>query len=329
MTAGPVVRDLGRAEYLPTWQAMRGFTAARTPDSADELWLVEHPPVFTLGLGGRSRAPAAPRRHRGRADRARRPGHLPRPRPGGRLHADRPAPARHLRQGTGLPDRAVGDPGAAQTPASRRSACAGRAGRVRALRPAPPANRRARQDRRRSGIKVSRGCSYHGRGAERGDGPGAVCTHRPLRLCGLRRSTRYTRRRDHLARGPADRLVARLAARISTHERAGPRPSDEFHRATASRPRCQYEAPPARAAVRPARQEEGRGKTARSPIPLKFVRRRGAAQAATWIRVRAGSPDSASTRSRASCASTGCTPCARKPRARTSASASARARRRS
>ncbi len=53
LTAGPVVRDLGRAEYLPTWQAMRGFTAARTADSADELWVVEHPPVFTLGQGGR------------------------------------------------------------------------------------------------------------------------------------------------------------------------------------------------------------------------------------------------------------------------------------
>lgn len=53
MAAGPVVVDLGRAEYLPTWQAMREFTAARTPDSADELWIVEHPPVLTLGQGGR------------------------------------------------------------------------------------------------------------------------------------------------------------------------------------------------------------------------------------------------------------------------------------
>jgi len=51
--AGPVVRDLGRAEYLPTWQAMREFTAARTGETADELWIVEHPPVFTLGQGGR------------------------------------------------------------------------------------------------------------------------------------------------------------------------------------------------------------------------------------------------------------------------------------
>jgi len=47
------VRDLGRAEYLPTWQAMRDFTDQRGADSADELWLVEHPPVFTLGQAGR------------------------------------------------------------------------------------------------------------------------------------------------------------------------------------------------------------------------------------------------------------------------------------
>ena len=53
MSAPPVVRDLGRAEYLPTWQAMREFTAARTHDSTDELWLVEHPPVFTLGQAAR------------------------------------------------------------------------------------------------------------------------------------------------------------------------------------------------------------------------------------------------------------------------------------
>jgi lipoyl(octanoyl) transferase len=51
--ARPVRRELGRAEYLPTWQAMREFTAARSVETADELWIVEHPPVFTLGQGGR------------------------------------------------------------------------------------------------------------------------------------------------------------------------------------------------------------------------------------------------------------------------------------
>jgi lipoyl(octanoyl) transferase len=53
MGEAPIVRDLGRADYLPTWQAMREFTAARTAATVDELWLVEHPPVFTLGQAGR------------------------------------------------------------------------------------------------------------------------------------------------------------------------------------------------------------------------------------------------------------------------------------
>lgn len=45
-----IVRDLGRVEYEPTFTAMRAFTDARTVDTPDELWIVEHPPVFTLGL---------------------------------------------------------------------------------------------------------------------------------------------------------------------------------------------------------------------------------------------------------------------------------------
>ncbi|HRH14974.1 MAG TPA: lipoyl(octanoyl) transferase LipB [Azonexus sp.] len=47
------IRRLGRVDYEPTWHAMREFTAARTPESPDELWVVEHPPVFTLGQAGK------------------------------------------------------------------------------------------------------------------------------------------------------------------------------------------------------------------------------------------------------------------------------------
>jgi lipoyl(octanoyl) transferase len=48
------VKVLGRVDYLPTYQAMQGFTQARTPDSPDELWICEHPPVFTQGLAGKA-----------------------------------------------------------------------------------------------------------------------------------------------------------------------------------------------------------------------------------------------------------------------------------
>ncbi len=47
------VRRLGRVAYEPTWRAMQAFNAARTDETGDELWLLEHPPVFTLGLAGR------------------------------------------------------------------------------------------------------------------------------------------------------------------------------------------------------------------------------------------------------------------------------------
>jgi lipoyl(octanoyl) transferase len=46
-----VVRDLGRAEYLPTWERMRAFTRGRQDGTPDELWSVEHPPVYTVGQG--------------------------------------------------------------------------------------------------------------------------------------------------------------------------------------------------------------------------------------------------------------------------------------
>jgi lipoyl(octanoyl) transferase len=48
-----VLRQLGRVEYVPTWRAMQDFTTARNESTPDELWLCEHPPVFTQGLAGK------------------------------------------------------------------------------------------------------------------------------------------------------------------------------------------------------------------------------------------------------------------------------------
>lgn len=48
-----VVKHLGRVEYEPTWRAMQAFTAARSDATPDELWTLEHPPVFTLGQAGK------------------------------------------------------------------------------------------------------------------------------------------------------------------------------------------------------------------------------------------------------------------------------------
>lgn len=51
--SAPIVRRLGLVDYLPTWQAMQAFTARRDAATPDEIWLLEHTPVFTLGLAGR------------------------------------------------------------------------------------------------------------------------------------------------------------------------------------------------------------------------------------------------------------------------------------
>ena len=49
----PVVKRLGRVDYEPTFQAMQDFTATHTAETPDELWVVEHPPVYTLGQAGK------------------------------------------------------------------------------------------------------------------------------------------------------------------------------------------------------------------------------------------------------------------------------------
>ncbi len=55
-----VVRDLGQVEYVAGWEAMRAFTDTRAADTVDELWLLEHPPVYTLGLNDRRESFANP-----------------------------------------------------------------------------------------------------------------------------------------------------------------------------------------------------------------------------------------------------------------------------
>lgn len=55
-----LVHYMGRRPYEPVWQAMRDFTEARTADTPDEFWLLEHPPVFTLGQAGRREHLLAP-----------------------------------------------------------------------------------------------------------------------------------------------------------------------------------------------------------------------------------------------------------------------------
>jgi len=49
-----IIRKLGLCNYVETWQAMKDFTKIRTPQTQDELWILEHNPVFTLGTNGKT-----------------------------------------------------------------------------------------------------------------------------------------------------------------------------------------------------------------------------------------------------------------------------------
>ncbi|HEY4697344.1 MAG TPA: lipoyl(octanoyl) transferase LipB [Gallionella sp.] len=48
-----MIHSLGLVEYQSTWDAMKRFTAERRPETRDEIWLVQHPPVYTQGLAGK------------------------------------------------------------------------------------------------------------------------------------------------------------------------------------------------------------------------------------------------------------------------------------
>ncbi len=48
-----IIKPMGMVDYNSTWQAMKDFTAGRTPLADDEIWLLQHPPVYTQGIAGR------------------------------------------------------------------------------------------------------------------------------------------------------------------------------------------------------------------------------------------------------------------------------------
>lgn len=53
MNGNTELRQLGLRDYVEVWRDMQQYTAERLPDSPDQIWIVEHPPVYTLGLNGK------------------------------------------------------------------------------------------------------------------------------------------------------------------------------------------------------------------------------------------------------------------------------------
>lgn len=60
LTTRLLIRQLGLVEYVAVWQQMQAFTQQRSADTSDEIWLVQHPPVFTLGRNGKMEHVLAP-----------------------------------------------------------------------------------------------------------------------------------------------------------------------------------------------------------------------------------------------------------------------------
>ena len=60
MSSKLLIRRLGLVDYEPVWKAMQRFTDERGPETPDELWFVQHPPVFTLGQAGKREHVLAP-----------------------------------------------------------------------------------------------------------------------------------------------------------------------------------------------------------------------------------------------------------------------------
>lgn len=56
----PIIKRLGLVEYEPTWRAMQRFTDERNEQTSDEIWFLEHPPVFTLGMNAKREHLLAP-----------------------------------------------------------------------------------------------------------------------------------------------------------------------------------------------------------------------------------------------------------------------------
>ena len=201
-----VVRRLGLADYEPTWRADAGVHhRAAIADTPDELWLVEHPPVYTLGIAAKpEHLPRIGQRHPGDQDRPGRADHLPRAGAGRDLCAAGSAPARAGRARAGADAGARGDRIAGgswrstQTAAKMRRACMWTDAKVAAL-----------------GLRVRNGCCYHGlslnvdmdlspfRAINPCGYPGLQVTQ--LRDLGTRRTSRSRR---------ATNLLAKLTAEI-------------------------------------------------------------------------------------------------------------------
>lgn len=197
--AAPQVRRLGVSEYAPTYAAMQAFTAARGPDTPDELWIVQHPPVYTVGQAGR--VEHLPRHGAVPVERIDRGGQITFHGPGQAIVytlLDLPRRALRVRELVDRLEQAVIDLlGPYNVVAERRAGAPGvyvAGAKIAAL-----------------GLRVRRGCSYHGVALNVDMDLAPFAAIDPCGYPGLA----VTQCRDLGIADSADELGERLAARIA------------------------------------------------------------------------------------------------------------------
>nr|VFK48499.1 MAG: lipoyl(octanoyl) transferase [Candidatus Kentron sp. TC]VFK64190.1 MAG: lipoyl(octanoyl) transferase [Candidatus Kentron sp. TC] len=145
-----LIRHFGRVDYETAWKAMRSFTEGRDANTADELWLLEHPPVFTLG-------------------RASRPEHLKNPQAIPVIHADRGGQVTYHGPGQlvvyvllDLNRRGIGVRRLVEVLERAVIALASEAGIHAAVKREAPGVYVEGQKLAALGLRVRKGCCYHG-----------------------------------------------------------------------------------------------------------------------------------------------------------------------
>ena len=205
----PSVKWLGRVDYEPTWREMQRITDTRDENTPDEIWLLEHPPVFTLGLNADASHVLAAGRHPRREDRSRRAGDLSRPRPARGLSTHRHPPrgswrARPRDRARARRDRLLQEPRNHRRVPQERAGCVCRWQEDRERRPAHPPRRQLSRPR-----------------VQREHGSRAVQPHQSLWLCrpadDAARRTRFTGR-ERRVRGTGVRAVPAGSAGAAPHQ---------------------------------------------------------------------------------------------------------------
>ena len=207
-----IVKRLGRVDYDLAFEAMRAFTAARDRDTPDEIWLCEHPPVYTQGLAGKAEhvldAGAIPvvQTNRGGQVTYHGPGQVV-----AYPLVDLRRLGNYVKEYVFRLEEAVLR--TLETSASPATACAARPAStcgwtIRSATPRCSAGRGGRRPVRglgkiaALGIKVSRHCTYHGVALNVAMDLRTLRAHQPVRLCRAENGRSfYNRRSRHLGRG--------------------------------------------------------------------------------------------------------------------------------